>query len=339
MNQSILRVGSAGVLVTSGALVLGCSSSSPAAAHGADASTAGNDAAAGLDGATSTTDADDGGIVEAGIDAAGIVAARPYTLHVPSGYDASKPAPLLFMFHGYGVTGAIEEGYQQLTNASEAHGFLYAYADGTLDHPPDGAPGSRFWNATNACCDLYDAGVDDVQYFDAMLADIRAKYSVDPKRIFVTGHSNGGFMSHRLACDRASTVAAIVSLAGAQWFDLGKCTPTGPVAVAEVHGDADQTIIYDGGSTSEGTYPGAPTTVADWSTRDGCTGALSDTGQTYDLVADIAGNETHVSAYGGCPAGIDVQLWTIQGGDHIPIFNQPTWGETLWGFLSAHPKP
>jgi hypothetical protein len=34
-----------------------------------------------------------------------------------------------------------------------------------------------------------------------------------------------------------------------------------------------------------------------------------------------------------------VQLWTIDGGAHIPTLNQPAWGEDVWGFLSAHPKP
>ncbi|HEY1697889.1 MAG TPA: hypothetical protein VGG39_37265 [Polyangiaceae bacterium] len=325
--------------LASAGFALGCSSSSSSGSHGApqpDASTGGDAATTGADAAGPS---DAGPTDASSLDAAGIVAARPYQLHVPSGYDPSQPAPLVFMFHGYGASGSLEEAYMQLTGTSDAHGFLYAYSDGTLDHPPDGAAGSRFWNATNACCDLFDAGVDDVQYFDAMLADIESKYSVDPKRIFVIGHSNGGFMSHRLACDRASEVAAIFSLAGAQWYDLGRCTPTTTVSVAEIHGDADQTILYDGGATSEGTYPGAPTTVADWASRNGCTGDLADTGQTVDVVADIPGSETHVSSYQGCPAGIDVELLTMGGASHIPILNQPGWGELVWGFLSAHAKP
>jgi polyhydroxybutyrate depolymerase len=326
-NANIL----AGVLAALTALAAACSSSSsPHASGGTDASTGGTDAPV----------SDAGTAVETStLDAAGIVAARPYTLHVPTGYDGSKPTPLLVMFHGYGVSGAIQEAYFQLGNASDAHTFLYAYSDGTLSEPPDGAAGSLFWNATNACCDFYDSGVDDVQYFDAVVDDIQSKYNVDPKRVFVVGHSNGGFMSHRLACDRASRVAAIFSLAGAQWYDLGKCDPSGPVSVAEVHGNADQTIVYDGGSTQEGTYPGAPTTIADWGTKNGCTGALTANGQTYDIDSQLPGNETVVQAYQGCPAGIDVQLWTIQGGMHIPTLNQPAWGEDIWGFLSAHPKP
>lgn len=312
------------------ALTLGCSSSSSPSSP-SDASVA--DSSTGID-APDTPDASSDVPEASSLDAAGIVAARPYTLNVPTNYVAGQPTPLVVMFHGYGASGDIEEAYFDITATSNEHTFLYAYGDGTLD-----TTGSRFWNATNGCCDLYDIPVDDVQYFDAIVQDVESKYTVDPKRIFVIGHSNGGFMSHRLACDRSSTVAAILSLAGAQWEDTTNCKPAEHVAVAEVHGNADTTIPYDGGATTEGPFPAAPTTVADWAQFNGCTGTLAPTGQTYTIDTTLPPNQTIVSAYGGCPTGIDVQLWTIQGGMHVPSLNRPEWGELVWGFLSAHPKP
>lgn len=278
--------------------------------------------------------ADSGGDDAPSIDAAGIVASRPYTLHVPSGYDPTKPTPLVVMFHGYSVDGAEEELYMGLTAASDASTFLYAYGNGTVDKT-----GERFWNATNACCDLYGVPVDDVTYFDAIVADVSSRYNVDRKRIYEVGHSNGGFMGHRLACDRAGVLAAVVSLAGAQWDDPNMCTPSEPVSIVELHGDADTVIDYDGGSTTEGTYPSAPATVNIWGAKDGCTGGLSPTGQTLDVDTTLPGNETVVSAFGGCPSGIDVQLWRIQGGSHIPTISHPGFAELVWGFLGAHHKP
>jgi polyhydroxybutyrate depolymerase len=306
------------------ALAMGCRSSYPSPRGRPDASPIGAD----------ESDASDAGNPgPSTLDGAAIVAARPYTLHVPAGYQANRATPLLVMFHGFGASGALEEEYMGLTATSDAHSFLYAYPDGTVD-----PTGRRFWNGTDACCDLHSIPVDDVQYFDSMVADIESRYNVDRKRVFAIGHSNGGFMSHRLACDRASTVAAILSLAGAQWNDATKCSPSNAVSVAEVHGDADPTILYAGGKTAEGTYPSAPATVADWAQKDGCTGALAATGQTYDVDSALPGSETQVQSYRGCPAGIDVQLWLIRGGGHIPTFT-PGWGERVWGFLSAHPKP
>jgi polyhydroxybutyrate depolymerase len=272
------------------------------------------------------------------IDAAGIVAARPYTLYVPAGYSAGTPAPLLVMFHGYGASGALEEAYMAMKNASDANSFLYAYGDGTLD-----ISGNRFWNATDACCDFWGNPVDDVQYFDAIVADVESKYSVDRKRIYVMGHSNGGFMSHRLACDRTSTIAAIFSLAGAEWDDLSRCSPSGPISVAEVHGTADTTIYFDGGTTTAdggtgGTYPSAPTTITDWGQKNGCTGPLAPNGQTYTIDGTLPPGQTQVQAFSGCPAGIDVQLWVVQGGEHVPTLTS-AWSSQVWGFLSTHSKP
>jgi poly(3-hydroxybutyrate) depolymerase len=109
------------------------------------------------------------------------------------------------------------------------------------------------------------------------------------------------------------------------------------VSIAEIHGDADMVIAYDGGLQTNGAaYPGAPATVTDWAAKDGCTGALADTGQTLAL---ISGLTTTVGAFSGCPAGVDVQLWTVHGGAHVPALSQPGWGDIAWKWLSSHAKP
>lgn len=273
----------------------------------------------------------------------GLLAARPYTmnLHVPPSYSPSTPAPLVILLHGYSATGAGQESYFRLTPVSDAHGFLYVYPDGTVDQK-----GYHFWNATDACCDFYGAHPDDVGYIEAIVADLESKMNVDRKRIFLVGHSNGGFMAHRLACDGADRFAAIVSLAGETWKDQSKCQPSGPVSVLEVQGTADATVPYAGGSLSPGApaVPGAVETVGDWAAKDGCSGALAVSGPAIDLDLTIVGAETTVSAYSGCPQGRAVDLWSIAGGGHVPTFDtdpntMPTWGERLWTWLSAHPKP
>ena len=262
----------------------------------------------------------------------GLVEARPYHFYVPPGYDKNTPTPLVIMLHGYSATAAEQELYWNLTPTAKSKTFLNAYPDGTVD-----PSGNRFWNATDACCDLYNLPVDDVAYVNAIIDDVQAKYNVDEKRIYVTGHSNGGFMSHRMACD-APRVAAIVSLAGAQWQQPTKCKPAGPVSVLEIHGDADAVINYNGGNILGHQYPSAMQTVEDWAVDNGCSSSLTDTGMTLDLESVLAGAETKVSAYDGCKPGGAVELWTIQGGSHVPSL-QPIWGDTLYGFLMAHPKP
>ena len=120
----------------------------------------------------------------------------------------------------------LQESYFQLAATASANGMLYADPDGTTD--PNG---SMFWNATNSCCDLFHSGVDDSAYIASIIADVKSTVAVDPKRIFVVGHSNGGFMAYRMACNHAGDIAAIVSLAGATYrpamSNSGRC----PVAV------------------------------------------------------------------------------------------------------------
>jgi len=310
-----------------------CSSSSSDGGAGVADSRVTDDTGAAVD---SGTDA----AVDSGppVDEAALVKARPFKEQVPKAYDASKPTPLVLLLHGFGFDGEVQFAVFGFGKLVDARNVIVAYPDGTPD--PEG---NRYWNATDACCATGRKAVDDVTYLTAVVHDVEKRYNVDPKQVFVIGHSNGGFMAHRLACERADVFAAAVSLAGAQWEDVSRCKPSRPISVAQVHGDGDDTIAYGGGSNGQydGTkvpYPSAAQTVADWAKLDGCTGALTDDGKPIDIEASLPGNETTVARYGGCPTGVSVELWTIKGGSHIPAL-QDAWGPTVLDFMQAHAMP
>ncbi len=238
----------------------------------------------------------------------------PVTVNVPPSYDPSVPAPLVMLLHGYTSSGLETETYFQLTPLSDELGFLYVYPDGTAD-----LSGNRFWNATDACCDFFFSGVDDSGYLRALIDEIAVQLSVDPARIFVTGHSNGGFMSYRMACDHGEILDAVVSLAGATFDDPADCTPQDPVRVLQIHGTADATILYDGGATPGGPYPGAVATTEQWATHNGCSLTADTSPLPIDLEGGIPGNETTITRYAdGCQPGGMAELWTIAGGGHVP---------------------
>ena len=261
--------------------------------------------------------------------------ARPYGLYVPTGLDRSKPAPLVVFFHGYGASGASILGGFGMKGAADAHGFILAYPDGTVD-----SQGNRFWNATSACCNFDHAHVDDVAYAAWLIDDVASKVSIDRKRVYVTGHSNGGFLALRLACDLAPRVAAAVSLAGATWKDPSKCNPSEPVSILQIHGDADQTVHYGGGLLFDGPtreYPGAETTVATWAGKDGCAGPFAPVAGTFDFDGSLPGTETSRRQATGCPPGISVDLWTVAGAPHQ--LNPSGAGlDAIWAWMAAHPK-
>ncbi len=254
---------------------------------------------------------------------------RPVEVYVPTGYSADKPAPLVILLHGYGVTGAIQELYFQLQPMAEKYGFLYAHPDGTVD-----SKGDQFWNATDACCDLDHTGVDDSAYLDSLIQEIKGRWSIDPKRVFFVGHSNGGFMTYRMACDHAEEIAAIVSLAGAMWEDITKCAAKEPVSVLQIHGTVDDEVDYNGNAF----YPGAATTVADWVSIDQCNATADTSAAPIDVDESIAGSETTIAKYSGCLAGTGAALWTMAGSGHIPDLASD-FNERVVGFLLAHPKP
>jgi polyhydroxybutyrate depolymerase len=265
--------------------------------------------------------------------------ARPYNVFVPSTYAKGTPVPLVILLHGFGASGDIQEGYLQVQPLAEREGFLYAHLDGTK-----GIGDRQFWNATDACCGFRSI-VDDVGYITAVIDDISAKYDVDPKRIYLMGHSNGGFMSYRMACELSDRIAAIASMAGATFDDPAKCAPKEPVSVLQVHGTSDGTISYTGGVTPfiNGTYPSADKTVETWAGYDGCTGPRTAAGSAVDFEPNIPGAETGSTAFGGCPAGIGVELWTVNGGAHIPAIlfsdgSRPL-TDAMVTFLLDHPKP
>jgi polyhydroxybutyrate depolymerase len=172
---------------------------------------------------------------------------------------------------------------------------------------------------------------------NAVVDDMSARYNVDPKRIFVAGYSNGAFMAHRLACDLSERIAAIVSVAGAVWADPSKCRPTQPVAVAELHGTTDPTILFDSGAIAA-PYPGAKETVAIWAAKNGCSTTIEVSPIHLDLDTIVEGAETTSSATPAARPMGPQSCGTATGSTHS-FYPSDAWAGTLYDFLAAHPKP
>ncbi len=243
-----------------------------------------------------------------------LLAARPYRVGLP-GELGPDPAPVVVLLHGYSSTSELIVEEVGLLAEAGRRGSVTVLPDGLVDQV-----GHQFWNATEACCDFWRNGVDDSAYLAAVIRDVVAEQPVDPERVLVIGHSNGGFMAHRLACDHAELLSGVVSLAGAMHLDPAQCAPSRPVDVVQVHGTFDMVVRYDGGQLMEGPlHPGAVDSVRMWAAANGCAGTdPAPAGGPLDVDATVEGAESTLATVAGCPPGGTVALVTAEGGGHFP---------------------
>lgn len=168
---------------------------------------------------------------------------RTYQVHVPPSYDPQRPTPVVLVLHGGGGNGRGMKALTRMDEASDRHGFLAVYPDGSGTRVLGKTIGS--WNAGRCCPRAMTNGVDDVGFIRQLIAKLQRDFAVDVRRIYATGHSNGSQMAFRLACELSGTIAAIAP-AGAQGvFDA--CAPERPVPVLSFHGTADPCSPYHGG--------------------------------------------------------------------------------------------
>jgi polyhydroxybutyrate depolymerase len=249
---------------------------------------------------------------------------------VPSA-SRERSVPLVIYLHGYGAGG--REDFFHLASRAEEDGFLYAFPDGIVDEH-----GRRSWSSTAYCCARTGPGGDDVAFLDHLIEETEERHRVDARRIFVVGHSLGGFLAQQFACDGAHELAAIVSHAGALWKDPSRCLPASPPSVLLIHGDADRVVSYQGGvgPRTGNAYSSAQETFQRWAGLAKCRPprkVLPPVGFT----APPAGKETLRERYEACANGTGVELWTMQGIGHMHVFNEAG-TRAVWEFLVAHPR-
>jgi polyhydroxybutyrate depolymerase len=240
---------------------------------------------------------------------------RPAAVFPPSKYQG--PAPILISLHGYTSSGAKQEAYLKMRSILSKKGIIYVTPDGT----PDGG-GNRFWNASKACCNFYGSGVDDVKYLMGLVDQVNAKFPVDRKRIYFVGHSNGGFMAFKLACERSDQIAGIVSFAGSMNVDRATCPAKKPISVLLIHGTADSTILPAGSSINGNGYASDQSNLNFWKTKDKClpTIGLPKFLRQTDYDSSIAGKETKIYSF-NCSTKTNLQYWSIADGLHVPAVN------------------
>jgi len=271
--------------------------------------------------------------------------ARTYLVRVPDSVARRNapvaPVALVLVLHGGGGNAENAERMFGWTEKGRREGFIVAY--------PEGTGRGRFpmytWNAGHCCGFAMENRVDDVGFIDALITQLQRQYPIDPARIYVTGMSNGGMMTHRLGIALSHRVAAIAPVVGALFGD--EAAPHAPVSAIVFNGMVDASVPYEGGKgggIGARAWDGTPTKPAlqqgtFWAAADGC----ATTPRTEER------GRTVVTTY-DCPASLGVVLYALKDGGHAwpggkrgtPMGDDP--GNAvdatamIWDFFAAHPK-
>lgn len=240
------------------------------------------------------------------------VQGRKVLVHLPPGYDAARPAPLVLAFHGGGghAEYMADDRRYGLQKTADAAGFIVAFPNGYSK-----LAGGRFatWNAGGCCGDARDRGVDDVGFARAVVAALRERYSIDAGRVFAAGMSNGGMLSHRLACEAADVFRAVASVAGTD--ATASCTPSRPIAVLHIHARDDDHVLFNGGAGPHAfrderkvmDFVSVPQTIARWMQRDRCSAPPQRTLERPGAYCEV---------HAGCAGDVRVQLCVTDTGGH-----------------------
>jgi len=171
--------------------------------------------------------------------------ARRYLLHRPA---AGGPLPAVVVLHGTGATAGWTLGETGWADKADREGFLVVLPDGLrpdMAKPPHFLDNPQVWNDGSPKLVPHEPEADDVGFIDAVLDDVAAAAPLDPRRVYVTGFSNGAGMGFRLAAERARRFAALAAVAGHCWRPDPR--PERPVPTLVLAGGADPLCPVAGG--------------------------------------------------------------------------------------------
>ncbi len=238
---------------------------------------------------------------------------RNYFVHFPPKEKMNKPVPLLFHLHGGGGTAektpAITFG--RFNELADRDGFIVVYPNAI----------EKNWNDGRKSDDVksWKEDIDDVGFIIEIIDELKTKYKIDEQRIFTTGMSNGGFMSGRLACDRADVFrgAAILTAQISKDY-LPSCNPSQPLGIMVMNGTEDKLVPYDGGvitifKKTRGEILSTDEFIEFWKKNNNCTSEKT----TVNLPNKMAdGTTVSIEEYSNCDNRGALKFYKIKGGGH-----------------------
>ena len=279
---------------------------------------------------------------------------RKYLVHVPSSYNKENPIPLVLSFHGGGGSPEGHRSMTEMDDSSDKNNFIVIYPRGMRPDKNNNKVFGRFWNVGIGPGGELTSGIkdiDDVGFVNALLDDVESKFSIDTQKIYSTGFSNGGMLSHLLACKLSNRIAAIASVSGPFWTFPEQCEPNRAIPVIYFHGTADICAPYNGGPSNcelgiagnKRIFISTEETIDIWKEKNDCLLNIETIYQKGEVIC---------KSYNQCPRDAEVILCTIEDGGHTWPSGKPNnplgfeigkvtldinANEAIWDFFEKHP--
>tara|TARA_B100001146_G_scaffold156389_1_gene137612 strand:- start:601 stop:1737 length:1137 start_codon:yes stop_codon:yes gene_type:complete len=263
---------------------------------------------------------------------------RTVKTYIPKGYNSNNKYPLILNLHGYTLNSDWQNTYFQLKSLADEKKFIFCIPDGLRD-----SRNNQRWNATDACCGPRNDLPDDSKYLREVIDSAIKKFSVDRKRIYSMGLSNGGFMSYRMAYDHSDILAAIAPIAGVGYKDKNMVIPKHPVHVLHIHGTSDAAVPFGGLNSGLPVFwgtayiPGAVENLHNWADYNKCNKEEEPKVRSIDLDSTIPGEDTTIIILMNEKNNCTVELWKIHGAEHVIPFSVEAKRKVV-DWLLDHPK-
>tara|TARA_Y100000589_G_scaffold297230_1_gene304882 strand:- start:3462 stop:4334 length:873 start_codon:yes stop_codon:yes gene_type:complete len=245
---------------------------------------------------------------------------REYLTFIPSNYKDTQAVPVVLNFHGFGGNISDYSTYASMERIADLENFILVYPQGTdmdeFSHWNPSLPGSD--NKSSA---------DDFGFIEMLIEKLSADYSIDAKRIYACGFSNGGMMSFGLVNHKSDLIAAVACVSGSMLETDN--TPNHPKPVLMIHGTSDGVIPYIGNND----YTSVESTLSFWRN-------FNSTDSTpYSNTITTGGNSIEYTSYSNGNNGVSVEHYKINQGGHEWFnlnYEGKNTGELIWNFFSKY---
>ncbi len=281
---------------------------------------------------------------------------RSYLVHLHASYDKSRSRPLVIVLHGGGSEARTMDPMTGFNALADKQGFVIVYPE-AYKHPITGPGMSQHWNDGRGEPGIRTQAenIDDVAFISTLIDHLVQDLNIDKQMVYITGISNGAFMSHRLGCELSDKIAAIAPVAGnipqktaATW------SPSRAVSVLIINGTKDPVVPFKGGDVSflsftTGQVLSVEDTAKFWVGKNGCP-AAPEMAQLPHLNPNDS-TSTTIERYASCREGTEVVVYKVNGGGHtwpggLQYMSEKLIGqtshdfsatETIWQFFKSHP--